>query len=135
MSNIITSTTTILNPQFNQVVHDTLLNLLQLAALGLSAGVAYGTKLWINSMNSGWKQTLATRLVKFAEQRLIGSPEKLAYVSQKLAEHFPRLSQEEINHLIEEAVNNLPGSTTTTTTVTPTVVATVTETPSTTPTK
>jgi hypothetical protein len=120
MLEILTSTATIINPQVNQTVHDTLLSLLQFALLGLSAAVSYGVKLWINSMQSSWKKAIAERLVKYAEQKIAPNDEKLAYVAQKMHDHFPRLSEEEIHHLLEEAVANLGSSDTVTVSTTAT---------------
>lgn len=107
---ILTSTATVVNPQLTATIHNTLVDLLQLTLLGLSAAASYGVKIWINSMNSSWKKAIALRLVKFAEQRLLGNKEKLDYVAKKLHEHFPRLGEEEISQLIEEAVADLPSS-------------------------
>ena len=111
MLEILTSTATIVDPQITKTFHDLLLTILQAAALGLSLAVSYGVKLWINSMNSGWKKAIAERLVKFAEQKFLTNEDKLNYVSEKMSEHFPRLKEEEIHHLLEEAVSNLQPST------------------------
>lgn len=107
MLDVIASTSTIVNPQLTSGVHDVLYSLLQLAAIGLTTGATWAIKLWINSMNSGWKQTIAARLVKYAQQRIPSNGEKLRYVSEKLHDHFPRLSVEEISHLLEESVSDL----------------------------
>lgn len=108
-ASIITSTTTILNPAVNSAISNVLSDLLQLALLLLTTGVGWGVKVWLNSMKSSWKQALAFRLVAYAEQKLTGNPEKLKYVAEQLSKKFPRISADEINHLIEEAVVNLKG--------------------------
>jgi len=106
-ASVITSTTTIVNPQLTAAVHDFLYSALQLVSIGAATLVSYGAKIWINSMNSKWKQAIASRVVKYAEQRIIGNPAKLEYAKTYLKEHFPRLADDEVEHLVEEAVNNL----------------------------
>jgi hypothetical protein len=107
MLDIISSTSTIISPQVTQSIHNTLTDLLQLVLLGVTTLAGLAIRTWLASMNSGWKKSVAIRLVKFAEQRLASNKEKLDYVALKLHEHFPRLSEEEIHQLLEEAVNNL----------------------------
>lgn len=107
MNEIITSTATILNPQVSGAVHDLLLTALQAVTLLAVSGLTYGIKLGINSMNSGWKQKVAGRLVAFAAQRIAPNDEKRAYVAAKLHEQFPRIEEEEIDHLLEQAVVNM----------------------------
>jgi hypothetical protein len=104
---IITSTTTILNPAVNSAISNVLSDLLQVALLALTTGIGWAVKVWLSSMKSSWKQTIALRLVSYAEQKITGNPEKLKYVAEQLNKHFPRISTDEANHLIEEAVVNL----------------------------
>lgn len=111
MFDLIASSGTILTPQLTATVHDAIVSVFSLALTGLVTAAGVGIKLWINSMQSGWKRALAERLVKYAEQKYLNNDEKLQYVSQKMSEHFPRLSQEEIHHLLEAAVHDLPSGT------------------------
>jgi hypothetical protein len=107
MFSIFTSTATIVNPQLNAAVSSVLSDLLQVVLLGVVSLIGWAVKIWLNSMNSSWKKTVAMRLVSYAEQKIVGNDEKIKYVSQKINEHFPRLGQEEVQHLIEEAVVQL----------------------------
>lgn len=101
---ILASTATVLSPEVTSAVHDALSSLLQLVLLLVSTGVAYLVRLLIGQLKSGWKQKLAVRMVRYAEQRCVGNTAKLAYAKSKLKQFFPRLSEEEIDHHIEEAV-------------------------------
>lgn len=107
MLDVITSTATIVNPEITGAVNSLLQTGIQAALLALVGAVTWGVKLGINTMKSGWKRTVAERLVKFAAQRFTPNEEKRAYVAAKLHERFPRITQEEIEHLLEEAVVNL----------------------------
>lgn len=107
MTDVLTSTATIVNPAINSAVHDLLLSLLQLALLGLSTLAAIGIKKWKDSLNSGWKRALAERGVKYAEQRFTDNAEKRREVSKLLSAKFPRMTESEIEHLLEEAVWNM----------------------------
>lgn len=111
MFDIIRSTATILSPEVTTAVHDLLLNVLQLVSLLVVSSIGLLVKKYINSLNSAWKQKLAYRFVAFAEQRLTANDEKLNYAKGKLKEFFPRLSNEEIEHLVEESVSSLRAST------------------------
>ncbi len=107
MLDVIRSTATIVNPEVTGAVNQLLVTGIQAALLALVAGLTWGVKLGLNSMKSSWKRTIAERLVKFAFQRIQPNEEKRAYVATKLHEKFPRISQEEIEQLLEEAVVNL----------------------------
>jgi hypothetical protein len=107
MFNVLASSSTIVNPAVTEGVHNILADVLQFGLLALTTAATWAVKLGINHLNSGWKQAVAYRLVAFAENRIPTDPEKLAYVSKSLSAHFPRLSADEIQHLIEEAVYNL----------------------------
>lgn len=107
MLSLLTSTGTVVTPQLTDAIHNTLSDLLQLILLAVSTGAGLLIKNYLNSMGTGLKQTIATRLVKFAEQRLVGNDQKLNYVTQELSKAFPRLNPDEIHHLVEEAVYNL----------------------------
>lgn len=104
---IITSSATIISPAVNSAFNQTLNDLLQLACLLVVSGIGWLVKLGINNLNSSWKKAIALRFVSYAEQKIVGNDEKLAYVSKEMAEHFPRLDAIEIQHHIEEAVVEL----------------------------
>lgn len=101
----------------NQTVHDPALalaigailtGLIKLATLAVAgiAGRLLHTKL--NVENSTWKQKLALRLVCYAENKIIGATDKQAYVSKELSKILGnRVTPEEIQHLLEEAVVQL----------------------------
>lgn len=107
------STTTVLG----QTVHDpaiviafgaVLTAILKLATLAIAglAGRLLNTKL--NVENSTWKQKIALRIVCYAENKIIGDKEKQAYVARQLSDILgARVSPDEIDHLIEEAVVQL----------------------------
>lgn len=107
MFDVISSTNTVLNPQFNDAINRLLANLLELALLALSTLAAIGIKKWKDSLNSAWKRALAERAVKYAQQRFTDNAEKRHEAAQLLAEKFPRISEAEIEHLLEEAVFNM----------------------------
>jgi hypothetical protein len=107
MFNVFTSTATIVNPQITQQIGNVLSDVLQLVLSLLVAGIGWAVKLWISNMNSAWKQALAKRLVSYAEQKIETNDAKIGYVAQQMHEKFPRMSEEEIHHLIEEAVVGL----------------------------
>lgn len=105
--NILSGTGVIFTPEITQAVHNVLYDLLQLALLAIAAGVSYAVKLCINHLGDGWKARLASRAVKYAEQKFVTNPERLQEAVSVLKTYLPRLSEDEINHLIEEAVANL----------------------------
>jgi len=107
MFDVLTSTAGVMTPEVNGALNNLLLTGIHAGMLALVAGLTWGVKLGINSMKSGWKRTIAERLVKFAYQRIAPNEEKRKYVAVKLHEKFPRISEEEIEHLLEEAVVNL----------------------------
>lgn len=125
MFEILGSSDTIINPQITAAVHDFLFNAIQLAILTILPAIGYGVKLWISSMKTGWKKAFAERMVKVAQQTITGDGAKFTFVSDKISEHFPRLSQDEIQHLIEEAVHNIAPANTVTVTATATAPAQV----------
>lgn len=54
------------------------------------------------------KKMIAERLVHYAEQTLEGtSTDKADYVASQLHAQFPKLDQEEIQHLLESAVHEM----------------------------
>ena len=61
----------------------------------------------MNHLNSAWKQAIAKRLVAYASQKIDANGDKVDFVAQQMHEKFPRMSEEEIQHLLEEAVVNL----------------------------
>lgn len=104
---VLTSTATIVNPEITSAVNDLLVTGIRAGMLALVAALTWGVKLGINSIKSSWKRQLAERLVKFAYQRITPNEEKRKYVAVKLREKIKRLSEEEAEQLVEEAVVNL----------------------------
>lgn len=104
---VITSTATIVNPEVTGIVNELFLTAFKAGLLFLVSGATWGIKTWLSSMKSGWKRAISARLVAFAQQRMTTSEEKRQYVAQKIHDKFPRLKQEEVEHLLEEAVANL----------------------------
>lgn len=108
MFDSILSTGAVVSPQVAGSVHTLLTDLLQTVLLLLVSGASWGVKLWINSMHSAWKQALAERFVKYAEQKIADDTEKQKWVADQLSAKLKgKVSSDEINHLIEEAVVNL----------------------------
>jgi hypothetical protein len=107
--NVLLSTATIVNPQITQQIGNVLNDILQLALLCLISGIGWLVKLGISHMGSAWKQAMAKRLVAYASQQIDSNTDKINYVAMQMHEKFPRISQEEIHHLIEEAVVGLKG--------------------------
>ena len=107
MLDVIASTATIVNPEVTGAVNEFLVTGIRAGLLALVAGLTWAVKLGLDSMKSSWKKTIAERLVKFAFQRITPNEEKRAFVADKLHKKFPRLSAEEIEQLLEEAVVNL----------------------------
>ena len=104
---ISTATTTALDPQIANTISELMGLGLQAALLTLTTAMAWGVRIGLASMKSEWKRTLAARLVRFAEQRIEPTDERREYVAEKLHKQFPKISKEEIEHLLEEAVVNL----------------------------
>lgn len=107
MFDLIGSTATIVNSQFTGAFHNTVLSLMQLGLLALVAGANWALKMWLESMHSGWKRAIAERAVKYAEQKFLDNTEKQKQAAALISSHFPRISQDEVQHLLEEAVVNL----------------------------
>lgn len=130
MFDVIKSSATLLNPQFNSAFNQLLSDLLQVVLLGVSGFAAMAFKEWRANQKSAWKKAIADRLVKYAEQKLGDNAEKNQWVSDQLSSHFPRMSKEEVQHRVEEAVVDLksqidaPATTTNVAVVEPTPPAT-----------
>jgi hypothetical protein len=107
MFDVIKSSATLVNPQFNTAFNQLLTDALQLILIGLASLVSFAVREWMKSQNSGWKKMIAERLVKYAEQKITDNTDKQKWVADKMSEHFPRMKSEEIQHHIEEAVVNL----------------------------
>ena len=105
--NILASTATIVSPQITQQIGTVLNDVVQLALLLLVSGIGWLVKLGINHMGSTWKQSVAKRLVAYASQKIDANDAKVGYVAAQMHEKFPRMSQDEIHHLLEEAVVGL----------------------------
>lgn len=107
MFEVLQSTNSFVSPEILDSVSRVVTELIQLAILTITAAIGYAVKLWINSLNSKWKQALATRLVSYAQQKIDLNDDKLNYVSTELRKFFPKMSEQEMNHFIEEAVLHL----------------------------
>lgn len=112
MFDFLTSSGSVMNAQVTQGLHDVMMGLLTvllgLATWGLKLLLTY-IEAQVKMKTHGLYQIVASRVVKYVEQRMIkaASPEKQVAAVAALSGYFPRLSSEEINHLIEEAVNDL----------------------------
>jgi hypothetical protein len=110
MLEVITSTATIINPQITGAVNDMLTVGLKAALIGVTALLSWGIKVGVSSIKSSWKRAIAQRLVAYASKKLTDNESKRQYVAHQLHVQFPRISEEEANHLLEEAVVNLQTS-------------------------
>jgi hypothetical protein len=111
MLDVLASSGTVVNSQVTAAIHNTLLDVLGLLLNVLVAGGIWAMKTWLASMKSDWKRALAERLVKYAEQKIGDNEEKRQWVASQISAKFPRISQDEVNHLLEEAVVNLRAQT------------------------
>lgn len=101
----IMSTTTILSPQFNQAVNSLLSDIFLLVATGVATLAGMGIRYWISKLKIGIVKTIAEKLVAFAEQKFgIDNEAKRQYVAAELSKRFPRISADEIEHILEAAV-------------------------------
>lgn len=107
MFDVITSTQEIVNPQVTTAVNNLFSVSFESILLLASAGLTYGIKLGLGLIHNSLVRAFAQRAVSYAENRLIGSEEKRRVVAAKIHAKFPRLSEDEINHFLEEAVTNL----------------------------
>ena len=107
MNELLVSTATIVNEGVTHAVNDLLGSALKAVTLLAVSGLTYGIKLWVNSMKSSWKRQLAFRAVAFAQQRITGNEEKRKAAAAKIHQRLPRISEDEINDLLEEAVVTL----------------------------
>lgn len=107
MLEILQSTATIVSPAFNQSFNTALSDLIQLAVLGLIGVSSVALKAWIGQMKYDWQKSIALKLVAYAEQKLLTNDDKLTYVKSKLKEALPRLSDQDIDHLVESSVLQL----------------------------
>jgi len=107
MFDVLASTASILNPQVNEAIHTLLMDTLNLVLLAVVGIAGSAINKWRMSMKSSWKQTVASRLVAYAEQKLQDNAARRQYVAAQLAQIFPRIQPDEIDHLLEEAVLNL----------------------------
>ena len=107
MNEVIVSTASAISPEIAGAVNDFLRTALQAVMLFAVSGATWAIRIWLKSMHSGWKRTVAERLVSFAQQRIPTNSDKFDYVAKQLHRQFPRLSEDEYAHLIEEAVVNL----------------------------
>lgn len=110
MFNIITTTQTIVNPQITESVNNLLSVGFESLVLLATAGLTYGIKMGLGLIKNSLVRSFAQRAVSFAENRMVGDAEKRAVVAARIHEKFPRLSEEEVAHFLEEAVINLKAS-------------------------
>lgn len=107
MTEVITSTLTIVNPGINSAVNELLTNGLKAVTLLLVTGVTYGINYWIKSLKSSWQKAIAARAVAYAQQKITGNEEKRQVAAAKIHAKIPRISAQDIEDLLEEAVVNL----------------------------
>lgn len=107
MFNIITSTATIVSPQITTALNSFISVGFESLLLLATAGLTYGIKMGLGLIHNSLVRAFAQRAVSYAENRMIGNDEKRKVVAAKIHEKFPRLSEDEINHFLEEAVVNL----------------------------
>ncbi len=107
MFNVIVSTAAVVNPQVTQALNSLFSVAFQALLLALVAGLTYGVKMGLNLIKNSLVRNFAQRAVSFAENRIVGDEEKRKAVAAKIHEKFPRLSEDEVNHFLEEAVTNL----------------------------
>ncbi len=105
--NDLISTAAILSPSFNQALNNTLTDVLELVLIGVATLLGLALKAWISNMKNGIVRAVASTLVAYAEQKIVSNDDRQAYVAGQLSAKFPRLSREEIKHIIEEAVIQL----------------------------
>ncbi len=105
MFDVITTTSSIVNPQVTSAVNSVFGSLFEMLALLLAAGASYGLKLGISTIKNGLVRSFASRAVAFAGQRLttLSDEDKRKAVAEKIHAKFPRLSTEEVDHYLEEA--------------------------------
>lgn len=108
MFEILQSTQVIISPEVNQAIHDVLYNGLQLLVLLITTAIGYAVKLAISQLKYKWQQDMALKLVRFAEQKYVDNTEKLNYVKSQIKTTFPRLTDEDVEHLVEASVAQLP---------------------------
>ena len=107
MFNVITSTQTIVNPQITTAVNNLFTVGFEAVTLLMVAGLTYGIKLGLSLIHNSIIRSFAERAVAFAENRIVGDEPKRQAVAEKISKAFPRLSQAEVDHFLEEAVTNL----------------------------
>lgn len=107
MFEVIASSQQVVNAQVTSSLHEAISSLLDLVVIAVSGGAAWLIKLGISKLRFEWQKGIANRVVSYAEMKLVGSQEKREYAAKRIHEKFPRLSEDEINHLLEEAVLNL----------------------------
>ena len=104
---VIATTATVVNPQITGAINNLFTVGFEALLLLLTAGLTYGVKLGLGMIKNNIVRAFATRAVAYAENKIVGDEEKRMAVAAKIHEKFPRLSEEELNHYLEEAVINL----------------------------
>lgn len=109
MLSVLTSSATLVSPQINQLYQQTLSNLLQLVLLLASSGIGWAAKMWISHQHNVVTKFVADQAVKYVEQTLgsKSNEEKYAAAAEVMSQRFPKLSQDEVKHLIESSVFDL----------------------------
>jgi hypothetical protein len=106
---VLVSSQSLANPMITSGVHSVLIGLVSVL-LGL---VSWGLKVLVNLINvevdkrmHGLQGFIAKRIVLYVEQKLsdAASPEKFKAAAEAMAKTCPRLSSDEVQHAIEEAV-------------------------------
>lgn len=107
MFDLVTSTATLVNPEVNAAVGGLFTTAFHGLLLVFVAGLTYGVKLGLGSIKNSIVRAFAQRAVAFAENRLTGDEEKRKYVAAQIHAKFPRISEDDANHYLEEAVTKL----------------------------
>lgn len=109
MLEVINSSATIVNPQVTNAINSIFSTAFETTLLLAVAGVTWAIKLGISTIKNSLVRSFAMRAVAFAAQRLttLSDEEKRKAVAAKIHAKFPRLSEEEVDHFLEEAYVNL----------------------------
>lgn len=107
MFNVITSTASILSPEVTNGINGLFALGFQTLLLVLVAGLTWALKLGLGTIKNGIVRAFARRAVAYAQQRLMGNEEKRKYVAEQIHKKFPRISQNDAEQFLEEAVVSL----------------------------
>lgn len=104
---VFTSSSTIVNPAVTSAVNALFTTAFHGLLLVLVAGLTYGVKLGLGGIKNGIVRAFVQRAVSFAENRLTSNEEKRHYVAEQIHKQFPRISEEDAEQYLEEAVTKL----------------------------